>query len=151
EERSKAFLDLGRAYEKNEDMAHAIESYQQAIKLDQSNAPAHLRLGILFGRKQDQQSAEGEFTRAEQLYGTATNVEGLTEVLYQRAALLNRLPGRLADARAQLLTALDKARVMRTQPQQTQPQEIRIMLQLSIVERKADNSAQAEQYAKDAI
>jgi serine/threonine protein kinase/Flp pilus assembly protein TadD len=145
EERARAFVDLGRAYEKNDDITHAIESYKEALKLDQNNSAAYLRLGILYGRKQDQQSAETAFASAEKLYETESNIEGLTEVLYQRALLLNRL-GHLPDARAQLLTALERAQAM-----QIQPQQIRIMLQLSVVERKADNTAQAEQYAKDAL
>ena len=150
EERAKALLDLGRAYEKNEDITHAIENYQAAIKLDASNAAAHLRLGILYGRKQDQQNAEASFAEAEKLYNYGSNFEGLTEVLYQRAALLNRL-NQLVEARKQLLAALDKVRTLQTPKEQIQPQQIRIMLQLGIVERKADNTAQAEQYVKDAI
>ena len=48
---SYAYVDLGGAYEKNNQLDKAIESYITAANKDSQNATAFLRLGVLHGRK----------------------------------------------------------------------------------------------------
>src|SRR5688572_27486047 len=52
EERHYALIDLGRAYEKNDQPDKAIESYDEATKLNSNYAGAFLRLGVVHGRLQ---------------------------------------------------------------------------------------------------
>ena len=57
-EKSAAYVDLGRAYEKNEDLDRAIDSYVKATQLDPQSAAAFLRSGILYGRRQQLPTGE---------------------------------------------------------------------------------------------
>jgi len=140
-----AYVDLGRAYEKNEEIGKAIENYVEATKHDSQYAPAYLRLGILYGRKQDLEGASSSFNRAETLYRAGGNFEGLAEVLYQRGLLLNR-SGKPTDSREQLSKALETARTTNNQYQQ-----IKTLLGLSVVSRTEGNTVQAKQYVTEAI
>ena len=47
-EKAYALVDLGRAFEKNEQLDKAIESHQEASKLDPHYAAAFLRSGIVY-------------------------------------------------------------------------------------------------------
>jgi serine/threonine protein kinase len=143
-EKPFAYLDLGRAYEKNEEIDHAIESYQEAAKRDGQYAPAFLRLGVLYGRQQDLKIAAEAFDKAESLYQALSNLEGVTEVLYQRGALSNKL-GKLVEARALLERALDI-----TGRTANKYQQIRILLQLSHTTCVAGDIPRAQQYATEA-
>jgi tetratricopeptide (TPR) repeat protein len=71
--------------------------------------------------------------------------EGVTEVLYQRGVLLNKLRD-IGGARAQLTQALDKARANGFLPQQ-----ILALLQLSGVSFGAGELAQAQRQASEAV
>ena len=51
-EKAAAALDAGRAYEKNEELDRAIDSHKEAARRDPQYAPAFLRLGVAYGRKQ---------------------------------------------------------------------------------------------------
>lgn len=144
-EKAYADVDLGRAYEKNEVPLKAIESYLSATTRDPNLAAPFLRLGILYGRKQDLPAAITVFDKAESLYQASSNFEGLTEVYYQRGVLLNRL-NKIPEAREQLQKALDTAQVT-----SNLHQKIKTLLQLSVVARNEGNQPQAEQYATDAI
>ncbi|MDQ3252899.1 MAG: protein kinase, partial [Acidobacteriota bacterium] len=84
---AQAYVDLGRAYEKSDEVQPAIDNYVRAADLDPQYATAFLRLGILYGRKQDLPSALANFDKAEQLYEAQHNTEGRTEVLLRRGAL----------------------------------------------------------------
>ena len=53
EEKSAAYVDLGRAYEKDENLDKAIESYGRATQLDPQSAAGFLRSGILYGRRRE--------------------------------------------------------------------------------------------------
>lgn len=52
-EKLYAYLDLGHAYEKNDEIERAIESYIEATNLYRQYAPAFLRLGMIYGRQQN--------------------------------------------------------------------------------------------------
>src|SRR5437870_5269829 len=56
-EKANAYVDLGRAYEKSEQLDKAIENYLKAATLDAQSAGAFLHLGIAYSRKRDANNA----------------------------------------------------------------------------------------------
>jgi tetratricopeptide (TPR) repeat protein/predicted Ser/Thr protein kinase len=144
-EKADVYLDLGRAYEKNDELKKAKENYQQAIKLAPQEAAAFLRLGVVCGQLQDFTCATEAFQKAEGLYQALRNLEGVTEVLYERGFLF--LNGdKLHEARAELEKALQMTKTTRNKYQQ-----IRAMLTLSSVSVVEGHSTQALQQATQAI
>src|SRR5438132_6239011 len=144
--KAEAHVDLGRAYEKNNQTDKAIESYSEAIKRDPQIAAAFLRLGILYGRKRDIDASNRAFDRAEESYQSLGNVEGRAEVALQRGVVLNDSVGKPDDARVQLEQARDMARVVNAPYQQ-----IRILFQLSSVALKQNKDGEAKQFATQAV
>lgn len=150
--KADAFLDLGRACEKDERAGEAIKSYQEAIKRSDQYAAAHLRLGILHWRNQEQAAAEAAFGRAESVYRKLSNLEGQTEVLYQRSVVANDLghlkkaSSLLEKASSLLETVLENAGAGANPHQQ-----IRALLQLSSVMYRKGDAAEAETLASEAI
>ena len=98
-EKAYAYFDLGRAYEKSEDIEKAINNYNKAIELDPQCAAAFLRLGILYWRKQDVTRTETAFQRAVEIYRASSNFEGVAEVLFQHGVVYD-LQDKEAEARA---------------------------------------------------
>jgi serine/threonine protein kinase/Tfp pilus assembly protein PilF len=142
---AQAYLDLGHAYENNEEIDKAIESYVKATNLDPNNAAAFLKAGILYGRKRDLANASMAFDKANSLYKDSTNFEGGAEVFYQRGYLLSQI-GTLPEAREQSKKALEIAKLGDNKYQQ-----IRALLQLSGIDYSAGDTAQAKQYATEAV
>lgn len=145
-EKPYAYVDLGRAFEKNEELDKAISSYIEATNRAPEYATAFLRLGTLYGRKREVSTALATFNRAEAIYEALNNVEGRAEVRYRRAVLLNDTEGRVPEAREQL----EKARVL-AEAINSQYQQIRILLLLSSVAYKQGNTTQAQTYARAAV
>ena len=98
-------LDLGRVHEAREDIPGAVEQYRRATALDPENPAAFVRLGVLLGRQGQIDEALAAFTRAEALHTAAGRVEGVAEVLYQRAVAFDRAD-RTEDATQALQQAL---------------------------------------------
>jgi len=144
-ERADAYLDLGRAYERAEKTREAMEAYLEASRRQSENPAAWLRLATLYGRQMDQAKASQAFDRAERIYRSLSNMEGVTEVLYQRAVLANRL-GNGADARALLTKALDLSALIGSVSQQ-----ILALLALSTADNSAGDFAQSQTDAAKAI
>ena len=144
-EQANAYVNLGRAYEKSENLNKAIESYTEATQRDPQSPAGFLRLAVLYSRRQDSDNAEVAFQKAEQLYQTMSNDEGRVEVLYQRGALLART-GRLAEARAQLERVLELLKNV-----DNKYQLVRTQLQLSLVFRDDGNIDRAQELAAEAI
>ena len=145
EEKAFAYVDLGRAYEKNEDVTKAIDTYREAIGRDPQYGAAFLRLGILYGRQQDPKRASEAFSTAESLYESMTNLEGLAEVLYQNGRLLNTMD-KLADARRLLERALEL-----TQTTNNKSQQIRVILQLSSIYWSQGDTDRAKRLATEVV
>lgn len=143
--KAAALLDVGRAYEKSEKLEEAINNFEEASRLDPHYAAAFLRLGMAHGRKQELRKAEAAFDEAERLYQTLGDLEGVTQVLYQRGSLLNQ-NRMLGDARTFLTQALDKAKATKNTSQQ-----ILSLLQLSTVTFGQGDVALAQKYASDAV
>lgn len=146
-----AYLDLGRAYEKNENLDKATESYLEAVKRAPQSPAGFLRLAILYSRRQATKEAEEAFKKAEGLYQAMSNNEGWVEVLYQRGALLAR-SGKLPEARAQLEKVLEILKNGDNKSQiDNKSQLVKAQLQLSLVARDEGNIEGAKALAADAI
>ncbi len=144
-EKADAYVDLGRALEKNERPKEALAAYKEATRREVQYPAAWLRQAILHGRQLDQPRAAAAFHQAEQLYHSLSNLEGVTEVLYQRGVLANRV-GRGGDASALLHQALEMSRNTGNLSQQ-----ILVLLQLSSLQFRVNNLEQAQTYASDAL
>ena len=144
-DKAAAYVDLGRAHEKNEDPDRAIDAYAKATRLDPQAAAAFLRAGILHGRRQQLSQANDAFSKAEDVYRAMSNQEGLAEVYFQRGSLLARIR-QLPEARAQLEQSLTMSRAS-----SSEYQAIRTSLQLSNVYYASGESARAEAVAADAV
>lgn len=142
---AQTYLDLGRAFEKNDEIDKALETFKLAIKHDSQYAPAFLRLGVLYGRKEDLSNANTAFDKADSLFQTLGDFEGRTEVLYQRGVLLNKI-GKMSEAQEQLQKALDIAR-----SSSNQYQEIKTMLQMSTVLYSRGKTELAKELAGEAV
>lgn len=142
---ASVYVDLGRAYEKNDDLGNAIKSYQEAAKLDPLYATAFLRLAILHIRRQDVESARDALDKADALFKDTGNIEGQAEVLYRRGVLL-RDSGRVADARTHLLKALELAGA-----NGNDSQKVNTLLELSRLAYIEGDATKQQQYAREAI
>jgi serine/threonine protein kinase/uncharacterized protein HemY len=142
---SQVYVDLGRAYEKNNEIKKAIESYVEATNRNSSDATAFLRVGILYGRQRDVASATAAFDKAETLYQAHANFEGQAEVSFQRGSILDdRSKG--AEARKHLQHALELARTTGNEYQQ-----VKTLQRLGDVEIDAGNTPGARKYMLEAI
>jgi tetratricopeptide (TPR) repeat protein len=145
-EKANAYLDLGRAYEKNEKTKEATDAYREATRRQPQSPAAWLRLATLYGRQLQQDRATQAFEQAEKLYRSLSNLEGVVEVEYQRAVLANRM-GNFGEARTRLSQALQLSASIGSVSQQ-----IQALLQLSAAEyRGSTDYAQAQADAAKAI
>jgi tetratricopeptide (TPR) repeat protein len=139
------YVDLGRAYEKNNQTDKALENYLKATNLNGQYATAYLRAGVAYTRKLDTAKAMAAFERAETLYQALSNVEGVGEVLRQRGALFRSL-GKYDDAYTQLQRALDTTRAVGNESQQ-----INSLIDMSYLFYGEGKISQAQDYAKQAV
>ncbi len=138
-------LDLGRAYENNNNLQGAIQSYLEASTRNSQYATAYLRLGIVFGQQGDLAKALSSFETAESIYQALGNIEGRTEVVFQRGALYNKR-NKLAEASAQLQQALALAKA-----NDNKSQIIKTLLQLTSVSFDSGETDRATGYAREAV
>jgi eukaryotic-like serine/threonine-protein kinase len=141
----QGYVDLGRAYEKNDQNDAALENYLKAINLNGQYATAYLRAGIVHSRKQDVVTAGASFDRALELFSASSNVEGETEVFRQRGLLL-KASGRFAEAREQFRRELDRAKALGNESQQ-----VTALLDLSGLSWSEGSTVQAKDYANQAV
>jgi tetratricopeptide (TPR) repeat protein len=144
-EKAFALVDLGRAYEKNEQAEKAIESYQDAISRNPRYAAAFLRLGVALRRSQRYAEAETSFEQAHKLFDVSNEIEGIAEVLYQRGILFSQ-QSKLSEAQAQLQQALQRSVALENKDQQ-----IKVLQQLSNMYIVAGDAAKAHEYSQQAI
>lgn len=140
-EKSIAYFELGRAYERARDSARATGAFEEVTRRDARSAPAFLRLGGLYGRNQETAKAVAAFDKAYALYNEQGNVEGMAEVHFQRGAFLN-LDDKLPEAQEQLQKALDLSLTTDNKSQQ-----IRTLLQLGGVYYSSGDTVRGEQYS----
>ncbi|MGD0134685.1 MAG: protein kinase [Bryobacteraceae bacterium] len=138
------FVDLGRAWEKAENPAEAEHAYEEATRRSPQYAAAFLRLGALYGRAQNYSKANQAFEQADSLYRSLSNMEGATEVLYQRAtANETSHPKEAADLAEQAIALArtgDNAYL-----------EITSLLRLSSIYNALNNPVSARQNASEAL
>ncbi len=137
------YLDLGRAYEKNEEIEKAIECYEKVVSLNGQYGAGFLRLGILLTRKTLYDKSNEAFDRAEIIYERLSNDEGVAEVKYQRGVSFN-IQEKLDAAQTQFEQVIGNSRANKYQ-------QIRAMLQISSVCSSLGKTPCAEEYASNAI
>ena len=142
---AESHVDLGRAYEKTDQIKEAIASYVEATNRDPKNATAFLRIGNLYARQQNTASATAAYDKAEQIYKETGSGEGQTEVVYRRGYLLRTL-NRFEEARPLLERALEMS-----QSVGNDSQRINTLLQLSIIATNENDAATAQRYAREAV
>jgi serine/threonine protein kinase/Tfp pilus assembly protein PilF len=141
----QVYVDLGRAYEKNEEPTKAIESFLQATQRDPQYATAFLRMGSLHARQLDQPNALNAFDRADTIYKAAGNFEGQAEVAFQRGFLFDQV-SKLPEARQHLGRALELAKTTNNDYQQA-----KTIQKLGDVEIEANNLPEGRKHMLDAI
>ncbi len=144
-EKPFVLVDLGRAYENNNDVNDAIKSYTEASTRNPQYATPYLRLGIVFGQQGDLARALSSFETAESIYQALGNIEGRTEVVFQRGALFNKR-NKLAESKTQLEQALALAKA-----NDNKSQIIKTLLQLSSVSFDAGETERSTGYAREAV
>ncbi|MBC7911337.1 MAG: protein kinase [Pyrinomonadaceae bacterium] len=144
-EQPQVYVDLGRAYEKNDETDKAIEKYLEAIRRDPQYVTAYLRSAIVHIRKQKLDTASSTLDKAAELYDSLGNVEGRTEVFYWRG-VLHTEGAKLPEARAALEQALGMANTTGNNAQ-----KINVLLQLSRVSYNEGATGKASDYANQAL
>src|SRR5262249_903119 len=144
-EKANAYINLGRAFERNEELNKALENYMKATNADGQSAGAFLRLGVAYARARDTKNAEAAFDRAEQIFGVLANPEGSMEVIFQRGVVLYGA-GKLEEAKAEFQKSLD---MLKSQPNNYLL--TRTQLELSLVYRDEGNVSGAKELAAEAI
>jgi tetratricopeptide (TPR) repeat protein len=74
-DRAEVYVDLGRAYEKTEEIRKQLNNISKATNRDPKNATAYLRLGILYSRQQNLASASVAFDKAEAIYKSSATAK----------------------------------------------------------------------------
>lgn len=141
----QVYVDLGRAYEKNDQFRPAIESYVTATSRAPQNPTPFLRVGVLYGDQVDLATAMESFTRAQELFDALGNYEGQAEVAFQQGALLDK-QGKPAQARPHLERALELAKTTGSQYQ-----EVKTMLALGNVSVDENKFAEGRYLVRQAI
>lgn len=142
---SQVYVDLGRAYQKNDQNDKALENYLKAISLNGEYGTAHLRAGIVYSRKLDVPAATGSFSKALDLFTASSNVEGQAEVYRQNGILLRR-SGKFSEAAIQFQRELGSARTIGNESQQ-----VTALLDLSGLSFSKGDTTEAKDYANQAI
>src|SRR5262249_44209110 len=142
---ARVYVELGRAYEKDDQAAKAVENYVKASTIDPQYATAHLRAGIVYSRQQQVASAAAAFDKAESLFKALGNTEGVSEVFRQRGILF-RTAGKFEDARAQFQQSLESARAIGNDIQQ-----VRALFELSNLSFVEGATTKAKELANDGI
>jgi serine/threonine protein kinase/tetratricopeptide (TPR) repeat protein len=144
-DKAYVLVDLGRAYENNNDLAGAIQSYTDAANQNSQYGAAYLHLGIAYGKQGDLTKALASFDKAESIFQALGNLEGRAEVAFQRGALLNKR-NKLDEAKTQLEQALALAKA-----NDNKSQTIKALLQLSSVAFDAGDAARSTEYVQEAV
>ncbi|HYJ88944.1 MAG TPA: protein kinase [Pyrinomonadaceae bacterium] len=144
-EKAYMLVDLGRAYEKNNDLQAAIQSYSEAATKNPQYATAYLHLGIAYGKLGDLDKAMNSFEKAESIYQARGNLEGRVEVVFNRGALLNK-SNKLAEAKPELEKAL-----LLAQANDNKSQIIKTLLQLSSVAFDGGETVRSTEYAQQGV
>lgn len=141
----QVYVDLGGAYERDDQIDAAIKSFTRATQLAPQHPTAYLRLATMLGKQINLPAAFENFDRADTLYEAAGNFEGQAEVAYQRGFLLNQI-GKNPDARPRLERALELARTTHSEYGQ-----VKSLLKLGEVVCSEGNAEQGRAYMQQGI
>lgn len=144
-DKKHAYFDLARAFEISDQTDLAIENYAEAARRDNQFAAAFLRLGMLYGRKQETEKANENFTKAENLYNAQSDYDGVAEVFYQRGYLLN-IQEKFPEASEKMKRANELATVTKNASLQ-----VKSLLNLSSITEGSGDKSSAQKYADQAI
>ncbi|MEN3326771.1 MAG: eukaryotic-like serine/threonine-protein kinase [Acidobacteriota bacterium] len=143
---SSVYVDLGYAYENDNNTDKALENYLKAIELNKHQyATAYLRAGIIYNRKQQTDKASQMFDEADRLYSAGSNEEGKIEV-HRWRGILFRDKNRFDDAKNQFEQSLVASRAIGNEAQQ-----ITALIDLSYLHSQRGLFAEAENYATQAV
>ncbi len=144
-DKKHAYFDLARAFEISDQTDSAIENYAEAGTRDAQFAAAFLRLGMLYGRKQETDKANENFAKAENLYNAQSDYDGVAEVFYQRGYLLN-IQEKFPEASEKMKRANEIATVTKNASLQ-----VKSLLNLSSITEGSGDKSSAQKYADQAI
>jgi tetratricopeptide (TPR) repeat protein len=139
------YVDLGRAYDSAGKPDDAIKAYLHATQAMGHGAAAWLSLGVLYTRQGKAAQAENAFHHAEDVYRADNNLEGLTELAFQRGAAASS-HNHFDDSTEFLKQALETAKLAGNVHQ-----EMRSKLSLSGNAYRAGDAPTAERYAREAL
>jgi tetratricopeptide (TPR) repeat protein len=139
------WLDLGRAQERANDYAAAMESYSQSIKLDPTHAAPWLLRGMVQGRRQELAAMAADFQKAQSIFEASQNFEGQAEVAYQQGRLAI-VAKNLAVARPSLARALDLA-----EKTGSEFHRVRTLMKMSVVTYMEGDASKAQEVCTQAI
>lgn len=143
--KAQAYLYLGRALERDENLPEAIDSYRQTIAFNPDSAAANLRLGILSGRVQEFEKADAFFGAAERLYKIQNDSEGEIEVSYQRGLLLST-----RDDATRALKEVENS-LKRAEINQIDYQQVKCLMLMSRILRLSGKRDEATAFATRAV
>jgi tetratricopeptide (TPR) repeat protein len=145
ESKAGVWLDLGRAQERANDYAAAMESYSQSIKLDPTHAAPWLLRGMVQGRRQELAAMAADFQKAQSIFEASQNFEGQAEVAYQQGRLAI-VAKNLAVARPSLARALDLA-----EKTGSEFHRVRTLMKMSVVTYMEGDASKAQEVCTQAI
>ena len=145
EDKKFAYFDLARAFEIADQTDSAIENYAEAVRRDPQFAASYLKIGRLYGRRQETEKANEAFQKAENLYNAASDYDGVAEVFYQRGYLLN-MQDKLPEASEKIRRANELATVTKNASLQ-----VRSLLHLSSIAYTQNENVTAQKYADEAV
>ena len=143
-EKGRAYLDVGRAAEKANRTAKAIDAYRLALSLSPQREAALLHLGKLSARQGNRAEAAAQLNEAAQLFQLASNYEGVTETRLELARMYEST--NLSEAESQTRSAIETARLTGNVQQQ-----VRSRFELSRVKLLQGHAGEATVIAEEAI
>jgi tetratricopeptide (TPR) repeat protein len=144
-DKSSGYVDLGRAYQRAGKTEQALTEYSRASELDKDNPAPYLYSGILQARQHHGNKAGQAFDRAEYIFTSEVNQEGLANLDYERGYAANE-SGDSAAAERFLKKSQDQARQI-----PSVQLEIRDLNQLSSVACALGHYEEAVTLAQQAI
>ncbi len=139
-------FDIARCLERGARIDDSITRLEKMLAMNSHSPAVPLRLGILYGRKRDFKRSNEHFDQAIEIYRSEQSSEGVTEVSLYRGAM-NIRAANYEEARRELEAALSQSRSQVPNVFQ----EVRALLQLSVVNTRTSKLERAEQLATEAF
>lgn len=144
-QKADGYVDLGRVNEKAGHIPEALAAYETAARLAPDSPAAFVHIAILQSRLQKKKLADPAFDKAEAIYRTEVNQEGLAQVAYLRGYAADDR-GDSAAAKAYLNQSMEIARQI-----SSVQMEISALVQLSDIDSEDGDDQTAAEEANRAI